>query len=98
MSTADFEKIMEEIKKKRDGTSTLLVQDLEEHLKTITGDDDEDVNDRENILGLIEECKELWYDDYASERATPKLDLIKFLKKLPNVEHIIKNVENGKYD
>lgn len=98
MTDKDFNTISDKIKTARDGTSTILVEDLEKVLSKITGDDEEDQNDRENIQGLIDECKDLWYDDYATDRDTPKADLIKYLKKLPNMEEIITNVKKGKYD
>jgi hypothetical protein len=79
----------------KDKTSTLLVEDLKEHLKTIVGDDDDN---REGIESIIEKAQDLWFDDYQSERTLPKMDLIRYLKRLPNTQDIVKNVEKGKYD
>lgn len=77
----------------RDNTSTLLVEDLEQHLKTIT-----DTVERDNMLVLIKSAKDGMYDDYVSEFECPKIELIKALRKFQNTEVFIENVANGKYD
>ena len=82
----------------KDGTSTLLVTDLEEQ-QTF----EKTLQHKEEYKRIIDKAKQFEYDTYNSKSALPKTDLhadliIAQQKGCAGIKVIITELENGKYD
>jgi hypothetical protein len=82
---------------KRDGTSTLLIDDLIEVSRKIPGVGVIANRERWAILDLIKECAKFKFDQKSWGNEQAHAELIQRLLKMPNMSDIIQNVIDGKY-